>query len=350
MISTRTHRPAFTIVELVIVIVVVGILAAISIVSYAAVTQNAKVKSMEGDLQTAITELNTFRSEEGHYPDDLAALQLTPSDGVSYQYAYDSTNDAYCITASISGASLYAQSGSRKVKNGGCPGHGVNGEAPVTNLATNPRATSFTVASDGAGWTNGRYPSNGTYTIQSGKTDGPVDGMRDTYARYTFTQVVGSSRGFHIIGNPEAGSPGSLGLPVQAGETYTISGYLRSTRAAGTARILFGARFVDGSNAWLGTTNNGTSIDLPIGSSATTPGAWVRPTLTVTAPAGAVRMQIYVRETNVSPSHSIGDMIEGTGLMITTGSELYEYRDGTYPGWIWNGSENAASSTGPGVS
>lgn len=143
--------------------------------------------------------------------------------------------------------------------------------------------------------------------------------------------------------------PGGVGLPVEVGETYTISAYLRSTRASGTARVLFGARFVDSGNAWLGSTYNGSSVDLPIGSSSTTPGAWVRPMLTVTAPAGAVRMQIYVRETNVSPAHSIGDMIEGTGLMITRGTELYQYRDGTYSSWIWNGSENAASSIGPGT-
>ncbi|MFZ2125427.1 MAG: prepilin-type N-terminal cleavage/methylation domain-containing protein, partial [Candidatus Saccharimonadales bacterium] len=56
-LSTNYHlpstKPGFTIVELLVVIVVIGILAAITIVSYAGISQRAVAVSLQSDLASA---------------------------------------------------------------------------------------------------------------------------------------------------------------------------------------------------------------------------------------------------------------------------------------------------------
>ncbi|PPG44387.1 type II secretion system protein [Rathayibacter sp. AY2B5] len=58
-------RSGFTIVELLIVIVVIAILAAITIVGYNGITKQAVEASMKSDLQTAATALGTDHALAG---------------------------------------------------------------------------------------------------------------------------------------------------------------------------------------------------------------------------------------------------------------------------------------------
>lgn len=312
MIARRLHSHGFTIVELVIVIVVIGILAAISIVSYAAVTQNAKVKSMEGDLQTAITDLNTYRSEEGRYPDDLATLQLTPSDGVSYQYTYDSANDAYCITASISSASIYAQSGSRKVEDGGCPGHGLNGAGPITNLVINPNATTVTGYS-AAG-------ASGTRSVMSS------DGYENTsYLRRTFTATGSGGQYF---------GTGSYLDGLQGGKTYTASVWVRASKPVSMRLNI----------EWK---SDSAKLANGYGPVVTVSTEWLRLSSTGVAPGGTTRATLTAYLSG--STWDAGDYQDIDAVMMTEGSELYTFADGSSPKWLWQGTANASRSYGPGI-
>ncbi len=58
----------FTIVELLVVIVVIGILAAITIISYTGITQKAIVATMQSDLKNASQQLKLFQVENSAYP------------------------------------------------------------------------------------------------------------------------------------------------------------------------------------------------------------------------------------------------------------------------------------------
>lgn len=60
----------FTIVELLVVIVVIGILATITIVSYTGISQRAKVASLQSDLSNASTQIKVFQATDasGNYP------------------------------------------------------------------------------------------------------------------------------------------------------------------------------------------------------------------------------------------------------------------------------------------
>jgi prepilin-type N-terminal cleavage/methylation domain-containing protein len=93
---------AFTIVELLIVIVVIGILAAITIIAYNGITTRATEASMQADLRGAATTLEIDNQRDGSYPASAAAANdgkgLSLSNGNQLNYTLESYG--YCIDIS----------------------------------------------------------------------------------------------------------------------------------------------------------------------------------------------------------------------------------------------------------
>ena len=67
MIS-QTKQKGFTIVELLIVIVIIGILAAISIVAYNGVTQKARDDQRVSDARNIVNAAASYQAEKGTWP------------------------------------------------------------------------------------------------------------------------------------------------------------------------------------------------------------------------------------------------------------------------------------------
>ena len=68
MRATRRHIAGFTIVELLIVIVVIAILAAITVVAYNGIQQRARDADRVNDMNVIKKSLALFYAETGYYP------------------------------------------------------------------------------------------------------------------------------------------------------------------------------------------------------------------------------------------------------------------------------------------
>ncbi len=93
----------FTIVELLIVIVVVGILAAISIVAYNGVQAKARTSAVHSDLSNVKKKLMMFSADSGRYPvngADLAAADLSIGSTSNYEMRPSYSNFYYCADVS----------------------------------------------------------------------------------------------------------------------------------------------------------------------------------------------------------------------------------------------------------
>lgn len=75
MLNIKNRKQAgFTIVELLIVIVVIGILAALVLNTFQGVQARARDTERRTDLNTIHTQLEVFYNDFGHYPDGSAAV------------------------------------------------------------------------------------------------------------------------------------------------------------------------------------------------------------------------------------------------------------------------------------
>lgn len=68
MISFKKNNRGFTIVELLIVIVVIGILAALVVVTYNGIQQKARDTERKTDINAMHGQLEAFQAQNGRYP------------------------------------------------------------------------------------------------------------------------------------------------------------------------------------------------------------------------------------------------------------------------------------------
>lgn len=301
-------RRAFTVVELLIVIVVIGILATLTVIAYSGVQDDARRASLQSDLSQSAKKLEEYKFKNAEtFPANLAAAQsagLVKASGANTPtYTSYTTpvgaNTGYCLQNSINAINYYVTSGG-SVKEGICQ--------TLTNLIVNP-----SIEVNTTGW----------------------GGSNVTVSRNTTTSYSGTaSLAFQHTGAVSNGYAQSSNYPASAGQVYRGSMYVRRTGATTTVEPWL--IFLDGSSAVIGTVSGGQS-SLPASNT------WVRKSVNATAPAGTVSVRLWLGV--LQPGTS--DIFYIDSAMVTLSATLFEYADGSSPNWNWTGTANASSSTGP---
>jgi prepilin-type N-terminal cleavage/methylation domain-containing protein len=164
MTPQRQHGSGFTIVELLIVIVVIGILAAVTIVAYNGIQQRAVQASIQSGVRQAGQLIGQAQTLEGQYPADITTLGIRDeAGGTNYIYEFDNTTSprTFCITGYRSDIA-YHISEEGTVREGVCPGHTLPDENAIdytfttldwqvlTNRPETSAPTSFATNGDGS--------------------------------------------------------------------------------------------------------------------------------------------------------------------------------------------------------
>ena len=295
------NKAGFTIVELLIVVVVIAILAAITIVAYNGIQNRAKQSAAQSAASQVTKKVMSYAVlNADQYPATLAAVDISNSGDTSYQYSVNNSGSSktYCVTTTVNAISYFSSNAQTAPAVGACPGHGANGVATITNLIKNPTGVGT------VGW----------FGMLGGTTD-------------TANVSFGSRSDWHRFSAPASGNR-IMRIYVDLSDlenaaTYTASALFANDSAT---TITFSLDFSDeGVN----------SVSLPAGETRRVYSTGTRATYDSIYRFVDVDGIPYGRSLLISE------------LMVTKGTTQYNFGHGASPGWVWNGTTNNATSTGP---
>lgn len=109
----QAHHKGFTIIELLVVIVVIGILTAVTVVSYGGVSQKAIGASLRADLTNASKKLEMYKVEYDAYPASLTAVDIGTTIGFTYIPENTPSPQTYSLFASKNNIQYFVTNNSK---------------------------------------------------------------------------------------------------------------------------------------------------------------------------------------------------------------------------------------------
>ena len=201
ILPSNIYQRGFTIVELLVVIVVIGILAAITIVSYTGISQRATVASIQSDLTNASNILKLDQVTGGAFPVDIASANTNK--GISsctgtttciYAVNNSITPQGFCL-AVTKNLTTYRITNDSSPTAGDCQSYGLQVSLDAGNTTSYPSPFTGTTWNDLSG--NGRHGTLVNGPTYDGNNSGSIvfDGIND---RITTLANVGVSGNFPI--------------------------------------------------------------------------------------------------------------------------------------------------------
>ncbi len=86
--SLHARRSGFTLVEMLLVLVILAVLAAIVIPKFSGRTQQAKETAAKSQINSIELALDAFEVDNGYYPTDLNALVDPPNNATNWKGPY----------------------------------------------------------------------------------------------------------------------------------------------------------------------------------------------------------------------------------------------------------------------
>lgn len=191
----KKHQAGFTIVELLIVIVVIAILAAITIVAYNGISNRAKESSVQSSLASFVKKLETYRISTDNtgenYPASLADAGLVAPSNMTVTYMPIAASRFYCLDIQTDTTKQFITSLDAKPTNGLCPPvDGLVGWWPLNGNATNIATGETNAVIVGATPANGQGERlNGAYSFTGNPNTSYID-TQHISSRTNFTLSV----------------------------------------------------------------------------------------------------------------------------------------------------------------
>lgn len=137
--SNKQTPTGFTIVELLIVIVIIAILAAITIIAFNQMRIRAADSALASDLMSAAKSIELTKAQLGNYPASLDDLTYNKdsiqNSKTSWQYSItgSGSTQGFCLTGTMDSRTKNITSGGTTAVNGVCAGHYSSSTAEVLN-------------------------------------------------------------------------------------------------------------------------------------------------------------------------------------------------------------------------
>ena len=201
---------AFTIIELLVAIVIIGILVAITTVSFSSIMGKNRQKALENNLMDSAGKVQAYISKNNRLPDNLAQAGVSSDDGTTLTYI-PSVFPNFCIRGNNSESTLYMGSNLKSPGVTNCP------SAPIQSVTKDSCPTTRAQVKDAR--------DNNSYYIQK-LADGNCWML--TNLAYAGGTSNGGTNTYNDVINQGAGTPGSntINGPDNSGSPiYTLAKY-----------------------------------------------------------------------------------------------------------------------------
>ena len=209
--STKRSRSlsAFTIVELLIVIVIIAILAAITIVTYTGIQNRARSSALQSNLSQMAKGLEVSKVANSEvYPSTLTAANIKVPDSGAYNY--QTNGSSYCLSATNAGISYKVSNTNSSPAEGTCSGILADGSACPTGFIVVPGNSTFGTSdfcvmkyeAKIAGQSNGNQTYSSAFVPESRADGTPWVNITQTNAIAEASTVSGCT-GCHLMTEAE---------------------------------------------------------------------------------------------------------------------------------------------------